>query len=327
MEVFTSILISSILTVTGLYYVVNDNQGSVDFDLKTEVAIANDRIKEVGGLLVGAKTHQTLPRSADILPPNKENDFKEINLDCEAAVAYDLRTGAVLYGKNEKKLLPIASITKLMAALVFLDYYPDFNKIYEIKNEDKVEGGKINLFPGEKVRVMDLFYSSLVASDNMAIIAMIHSLGIKEEDFVKKMNEKAAWLGLENTSFKDPVGLSDNNISTSLDLARLTQEAVLRKEIAKATTLKEYNFSTLEGRKKIMYATNELIDVYSKNKIDMVGGKTGFTEAAGGCLTGQFSDREGNEVITVVLGGKNREARFSQTSKLVDWVYNNYQWN
>lgn len=272
---------------------------------------------------------QTLPKNDDAPPPPsgpiKKSDAAELDLSCASAAVLDLKTGKVLFDKDAEKESPIASITKLMTALVFLDHNPGWDAIYEMRADDKREGGKIHLFTGDKVKIKDLFYTSLVASDNVATIGLIHSTGLSLEEFMVKMNEKAMEIGLTKTSFKDPLGLNDNNISNALEIAKLANKALLRDEIRNAAMTKMYEFKTQQGRAKVVYSTDDLLSVFPENGIEIKGGKTGYTEAAGYCFVGKFGNK-GNEVISVVLNGDSKSARFDQTHALVKWIYDSYSW-
>lgn len=288
-----------------------------------------------GGKVLGAEASffnirtRTLPKNNDAPPPPpqgpvKNSEVAELDLDCGSAAVLDLKTGKILYDKNADKESPIASITKLMTALVFLDHNPGWDKVYEMQAGDRREGGKIHLFTGEKVKVKDLFYTSLVASDNVATIGLISSTGLSLEQFVAKMNEKALELGLPKTKFKDPLGL-DDNVSSALEIARLANRALQREEIKNATMTKLYEFKTQQGKTKAVYSTDDLLSVFPENGIEIKGGKTGYTEAAGYCFVGKFSNK-GNEVISVVLNGESKDARFDHTHALVKWAYDSYSW-
>lgn len=288
-----------------------------------------------GGKILGAEASffnirtQTLPKNDDApLPPQgpiKKSDISELDLNCASAVVLDLETGKILFDKDAEKESSIASITKLMTALVFLDHNPGWDVIYEMRADDKREGGKIHLFTGDKVKVKDLFYTSLVASDNVATIGLIHSTGLSLEEFMVKMNEKATEIGLVKTSFKDPLGLNDSNVSNALEIAKLANKALLREEIKNAAMTKMYEFKTQQGRAKVIYNTDDLLSVFPENGIEIKGGKTGYTEAAGYCFVGKFGNK-GNEIISVVLNGESKNARFDQTHTLVKWVYDSYSW-
>ncbi|MGE5426119.1 MAG: D-alanyl-D-alanine carboxypeptidase family protein [Bacillota bacterium] len=232
-----------------------------------------------------------------------------------------------LESKEEVRRQPIASITKLMTALVFLDHNPGWDKAYTIGRQDLVEGGKVNLFVGDTVSVKDLFNSSLVASDNGATLALARSTGLSDEEFIAAMNGKAKELGLMQTAFVDPIGLNDDNLSTVKDVARLAKAALDKSDIAAAVGKPSYRFATTEGREKILESTDWLLESDGGNGLQAVGGKTGYTDKAGYCFVGRFRDMSGRSVIVAVLnsgGGKNE--RFVQAKELAAWALNHCQW-
>ena len=231
-----------------------------------------------------------------------------------------------LWGKDAETAQPIASISKLMTALVFLDNNPGWETTYKITAKDSIGGGKNNLFLGDTIKIKDLFYTSLVSSDNGATLALTHATGLDNEKFVELMNTKAKEIGMFSASFVEPTGLSDRNRASARDVARLAREALRQPELKKAVTTKTYNFKTLEDREKKLTNTDELLsDEWSK--ISVLGGKTGYTESAGYCFVGQFKNEKGKEIISVVLGAPNKEARFAETKKLVTWIFNSYEIN
>jgi len=246
----------------------------------------------------------------------------------------DAERGAVLMANDHFFLFtekadepqPIASITKLMTALVFLDNNPGWNNTYIITEADKVEGGRLNLFLGDEVTVKDLFYTSLVASDNGATLALVHSSGLSETEFVTKMNSQALKMGLSQTSFTDPIGLSEDNLSTAREVALLAQAAFKRPEISDATTRPDYQFTTLVGREKKIESTDYLLFDSGQQILTVLGGKTGYTEQAGYCFVGRLRDKSGREVISVVLNSQDKNGRFKDSKSLANWVFANYNW-
>lgn len=221
---------------------------------------------------------------------------------------------------------PIASITKLMTALVFLDNNPGWDKIYRITPADKVEGGRLNLFPGDEVKLKDLLYTALVASDNGATLALVHATGLSPQEFVAKMNAKAAELGLHQTSFEDPIGLSDNNVSTAREVALLAQAALKREEIRQATIKREYAFKTEGGLEKKIESTDNLLYDSGQDSLQVLGGKTGYTDKAGYCFVGRLRGANGQEVISVILNSAGKNDRFKESKGLANWVFENYIW-
>lgn len=271
--------------------------------------------------------HQNrLPLSQDLPKAERNPGWQDPVIPATRAVIFDASTNSFLWEKNADIKQPLASITKLLTALVFLDYNPGWEEVYKIGPEDKVEGGKISLFLGEEVRIKDLFYSSLVASDNGATLALVHATGLSEEEFISKMNLKARQLGLFDSNFVDPTGLSDNNVSTAKDIARLANAALKNKDIKQATLTENYEFKTLDGKSKKVESTDYLLGSNLSEDIALEGGKTGYTEKAGYCFVGQFKNKEGREIVSVVLNGVSKNDRFKQTKALVIWTFQGYKW-
>lgn len=277
---------------------------------------------------------QCRPAIVSRLPENlikpaivKKPDAPEFSLTASSGAVLLVKNNTFLYEKNATAVQPIASLTKLMTALVFLDHNPGFNEEYVISVSDNIAGGKNNLFTGDTVKMSDLFNTSLVASDNGATMALAHATGLSDKEFVAAMNEKASKLGLFNTSFVEPTGLSDKNISTARDVARLAKEALGHEEIKNSTTRKGYTFTTKEGREKKIESTDYLLYSDSIADINLLGGKTGYTERAGYCFVGKFSDKREDEIISVVLNSNGKNDRFLETKSLINWVFTNFNWN
>lgn len=287
----------------------SEENGGAEDALKTEPSAANPP-------LTGK---QELTLKEDALP---------LDLAVESAFAVDSSSGTVLFSKNSPESRPPASIVKLMTAMVFLEHNPVWDNVYEVQPADRRQGGRIYIFNGEKIRTRDLFYLSLVASDNTATAALIKSLGLSEEMFVQEMNEKAASLGLKRTKFYDALGLDDRNVSTAEEIARFVEAGLKQEEISRATLSKSYEFFTLNAvsRKKVVYNTDILLDIFPQNGIKILGGKTGYTAAAGYCFAGRFINEAGREIVSVVLGGDTPASRFTETDKLIKWIFANYQW-
>lgn len=247
-------------------------------------------------------------------------------LNADKGAVLSVSDRSLLFKKNADKVQPIASITKLMTALVFLDHNPGWNEVYEITAADNISGGHLNLFLGERIKIKDLFYTSLIASDNGATIALVHATGLSEADFVKEMNEKAHRLSLLKTKFADPIGLSDNNVSTATEVAWLAKEAFSKKEISETTTNSEYKFITANGKEKKIESTDYLLFDSAPGPWQLLGGKTGYTDTAGYCFVGRFKDNQGRELISAILGSSGKNDRFKESKSLIGWVWQNYIW-
>lgn len=275
--------------------------------------------------LFWAQSGQTaLVNSAPLISLKPEARVIEIAAPRAAVLAAQDRF--FLYTKNADIPQPIASITKLMTALVFLETNPDWEKIYKIQASDQVEGGRLNLFVGDEAKLKDIFYTSLLASDNGATMALVHASGLSETEFVARMNDKANDLNLNQTRFVDPIGLSNGNVSSAREVARLAQAALNREEIRLATEKKEYIFTTSGGRVKKIESTDYLLFDSEPNGFKVLGGKTGYTDQAGYCFVGHFQDPAGRELISVILNSAGKNERFRETKALVNWVLASYFW-
>jgi D-alanyl-D-alanine carboxypeptidase len=223
--------------------------------------------------------------------------------------AFDVLSGKALYAKSADSEVPIASITKLMTALVAMENIKDFDFYYKIKASDMISGGRYYIQPGEEIMLVDLLQLSLIASANSATRALVSASGLEEEDFLHKMNLRAKDLGMVNSNFFDPVGISHYNKSSASEVAMLLKAVISNETLAEIIGKQSYNFSTKAGRIVKAYTTNSLLKKYPKKEISIQGGKTGHTKAAGYCLTSAF-EKDNNRIITVVLGAQENYQRF-----------------
>lgn len=267
-------------------------------------------------------------------PPQRINpENVGLILKAERYAAIDTASGRMLIGHNADEPQAIASITKLATALVILDQKPDWEKRVEMSEQDETVGAYPDIYRGETVLFQDLWYAALVGSDNNAIMAMIRALGFGKNDFVQAMNAKARELKMYNSIFTDPTGLDENNRSTALDVAKLLQSALAREEISRAVLTEEYEFQILESKYKSRDSgkvknTDILLDSFLNEKqygYEFLGGKTGFTDEAGYCL-GVKTQKDGHEIIAVVLRSNSIKNRFQDIKALTDWVFSNYNW-
>lgn len=236
-----------------------------------------------------------------------------------------------LFEKDSETSFPIASITKLMTAVIALQKYElDHQIIVSEKAFLKDLHRPNNLFPGETYKVRDLLYSNLMESGNTAAYALAEGRTIFEynrtaDSFIAKMNQKAQSLGMEKTYFSNPTGLDPLipgigvNRSSPRDLLLLAKYLIDYPLIWEILSTKEYDLRTADGTLKYrMKNTNELL--YEKNFIK--GGKTGQTWRAGGNLFAIFK-RDDGYLFTVVLGSNDR---FRDTKTLLNWIEKAYHW-
>lgn len=236
-------------------------------------------------------------------------------IPARSAVLIDGSDMSIKYEQEAFVRVPIASITKLMTAMVALDYGLDWDAPADILPKEYVEGGQLLLHPGETATVRDLFNASLLGSANNATLAYVRSLGIENDEFVRAMNRKAVELELEQTEFEDVTGLNTRNISTAYEVAKMAVMAFGQyPEIAEATRQEEYYFVVGgSGREHTIKNTNKLI---SENNWQASGSKTGFLYEAGYCLVMQGADDISNR-LGVVLGSESEAQHFAAMEKLL----------
>ncbi|PIR94291.1 hypothetical protein COT97_02270 [Candidatus Falkowbacteria bacterium CG10_big_fil_rev_8_21_14_0_10_39_11] len=258
---------------------------------------------------------------------NEENIGVEIT--AEKFVVIDIESGLVLLESHSQVKQPIASITKLMTAMVILDFEPNWQQSVMMSLVDETSGAYPHIYRGEEVLFYDMWKAGLISSDNNAIMAMVRSLGVSRIDFVQMMNEKAKELKLYNTKFADPTGLNAGNMSTASDVARLVYEAMKHNEIRESVLQESYKFDILNNKKKrTIVNTDILLDSFLNSEeygYELVGGKTGFLPEAGYCLAVEI-EHENKPVMIAVLNSDTISDRFQDTKVLADWVFNNYEW-
>jgi len=227
------------------------------------------------------------------------------------AILIDPSTGQVLFEKNSSRQVPIASLTKLMTALVFLEQKPDLSREVEVTNVELAGAGHTQLRNGEIVALGDLLHMSLMCSDNVATRVLAREGGLSSEDYVARMNRKAVELGLAGTRFVEFTGLDERNVSTAADVARMLHAAAHDPLIQSITTTREYEFRT-ERRVHAIRNTDRLL----YGHYDVLGGKTGFISEAGYCFA-TWIRTQGRDLIAVVLGAPTNATRFADAVRLI----------
>jgi D-alanyl-D-alanine carboxypeptidase len=259
----------------------------------------------------------------EVIPHKIDNKSLGVKISAISAAVMDKNTGLILWQKNAQEQRSLASITKLMTALVFLDNNPGWDTEITLEERDEINGGTNRILRGETVKVKDIFYTALIASDNNATRALVRSTGLEESDFVDQMNAKAKKLSLENTSFVDPTGLRDNNKSTALDVLSLAKIAFENQDINDAVSQAVYNFQAISGKNHKIISTNKLFSSF----LDIKAGKTGFVNASGYCLVAEVGGEGKEDIISVVLGSDSHDGRFQDLKILSSWALENFTWS
>jgi serine-type D-Ala-D-Ala endopeptidase (penicillin-binding protein 7) len=233
-----------------------------------------------------------------------------------ASIILDPSTGAVLWQENAQEKRSIASITKVMTAVVFLEDQPDLSQVVTVERVDTYAASTTYLRANDRITVDNLLHLTLIASDNAAARALARLSHGGTAAFVERMNSKAAELGLESTSFTDPSGLKPENVSSAYDLSRLITYASSDERIAPIMRTAEYNVET--NRRTIsIHNTNRLV---IDGDVTVMAGKTGFISKAGHCLVTLLRMPAGNTVAFVVLGATSNPGRFWETRHLFNWL-------
>ena len=230
-----------------------------------------------------------------------------------AAVLIHADSGKVLYAHNENEPLPMASTTKLMTALLVLEQGSLSDTVTVSARAAGVEGSSMYLRPGEELSVEELLYGLMLSSGNDAAMALAEYCAGTVEEFVRRMNEKAAELGLENTHYVNPNGLHDEQHYTSAsDLARLMQVCLCSEDFCRisGTYTAQIGVRSLRNHNKLL-----------KSCRGVFSGKTGYTKAAGRCLV-SACEREGLRLICVTL---RDPCDWEDHAALYDWAYGRYE--
>jgi D-alanyl-D-alanine endopeptidase (penicillin-binding protein 7) len=244
------------------------------------------------------------------------------NVQAQAAVVVDLDGNEELFTKNADEVRPIASISKLMAVLVVLDHHVDMDAATQMIDSDRqiAQGGARSRLPiGLSFTNRDLLHAALMASDNRAVPALGRAVGLDPQQLVAAMNNKAKDLGLQRTTFEDPVGLNSNNRSTARDLVGLLRAAMKNPTITEITQKAKYVAHPVGKPGWTIEYTNT--DVLARTgRIDVITGKTGYTDIALYCLAVAVKMANSRQVAMVFLGAVGKMTRFADFSRVSQWL-------
>ena len=247
---------------------------------------------------------------------------QELAIKAKSAILIEPKTGTVLYEMNADEKLPPASVTKIMSLLLVMEAIDKGNlkldtSVSASEHACSMGGSQIWLEPSENMTVDELLKATVIASANDACVALGEQVAGSEEGFVALMNEKAKKLGMKNTEFKNATGLdAEGHLTTARDIA------IMSGELLKYSLIKKYStvwMDTLRNGESELVNTNKLIRFYK----GATGLKTGTTSIAKYCLSAS-AQRNGMELVAVVLAGETSSDRFSGAKKLLDYGFANY---
>lgn len=256
-------------------------------------------------------------QKVSIPPASKNLPFPKIF--AKAILIKDLETDMILYQKDISTPLPPASTTKVMTALVASAYFKP-NSPLTVTTSANIPGANVGLTTGESLSFRSLLYGMLLPSGNDAAFAIAENYPGGVVGFVSAMNKKAAELNLLNTHFDNPAGFdSPNHYSSAKDMATITQASLKDAQLARIFATKQTDIVSLD--KKYQHKLLNLNKLLSEIP-GVLGIKTGKTEAAKENLI-TLVDRNNHKILFVLLGSDDR---FLETTRLIDWVYSNFEW-
>jgi D-alanyl-D-alanine endopeptidase (penicillin-binding protein 7) len=238
-------------------------------------------------------------------------------VESRSAIVLDATSGDELFAKDADEVRPIASTTKIFVAMAVRKHLDleGWTEIAKVDAQNAAGGARTRLDIGQKFRNKDLLRAMLIASDNRAPTALGRAAGLSPDDLVAAMNDIAKHLHLKHTRFTDPTGLR-GNVSTAREMA-IALRAVLADDVLRAIMRQDSADVVSKDRYKIHYGTTNAPLV--AGKWDVIGGKTGYTHAAGYCfVTGaRFDDRE---VVMAFLGASGKLTRFADFNRVAAWL-------
>lgn len=262
-----------------------------------------------------------LPATLAIAQP-KAPDPKRLQLESTKAVVYDAQTGQVLYAKNANNTAPIASITKLMTAMVVLDGKLPMDEMLSISKEDvdRLKGTYSRMRIGTRQSRKEMLRLALMSSENRAASALSRHYPGGRKAFIAAMNRKAAQLKMKHTVFEDSTGLSSHNVSSAGDLVLMTQAASRYPLITQFTTTAEYSVRFPQPRYSLDFVnTNRLV---RGGSWDIQLSKTGYTSEAGRCLV--MKTRVGNRpLVMVLLNSQGKLSPLGDANRIKRWLEGN----
>lgn len=250
-------------------------------------------------------------------------DPANLDLASVSVVVKDLGTGEVLFQRNEQRVQPIASITKLMTALVTLDASQSLNEKIpiEVKDIPIMRNVDSRVRIGSEIPRGDVLLIALMSSENRAAASLGHSYPGGVKGFIDTMNRKAQALNMPHTHYEEPTGLSENNVSTASDLMRLIEAAGSYREISAATTASKKDvFFSHPKYALAFYNTNPLVN---KKQWNISLSKTGYTDDAGRCLV-MRTTIAGRDIGLVLLDSLGKLTHLADAQRIRRWLETGY---
>lgn len=261
----------------------------------------------------------------------KDNLFLEdVNMEAaSSALLCDINEKNVLYAKNPHERLYPASLTKVMTALVAMKYGSMDQTLIATESVYISEPGAVlcGLKPGDRMTLNQALHILLMQSANDVALLIAENIGGSVDKFIEKMNEEAKMLGATNTNFVNPHGLTDeNHYTTAYDLYLIFNEAVTYEKFSEIIQMSAYDTAYYDGNGNTKEVSVKSTNRYFRDSVELpqnvtvMGGKTGYTSAAGSCLLLQSRDKNGSPYISVILKAESNDLVYTQMTELLNKI-------
>jgi D-alanyl-D-alanine carboxypeptidase len=305
----------------------SSNNLNVPFSFGGQIVRAEESVNNSLTAIRTGGDSAVFPASKPILPLPKDKSIYDSKLTAVSAVVMDARTKKILFEKNITEARPLASITKLMSAIILLGLPVDWQSTTTIISADGNSDQLVS--EGEIYKLDDLWNVALIGSSNKAIKALVRSSGLSEAQFIVEMNKKAEEFGLSSLHFDGVTGLSEKNIGNVQDISNMLIEALHFEKIYTALHIGEYYARPLNKEKlRRVWSTNWLLTNWEPNdfKACNIAGKTGYIPESLYNFTVSLSNENKHQIIVTVLGASCNESRFSEARDLANWTFAHYLW-
>lgn len=243
----------------------------------------------------------------------------ELNIASVSAAAVDLKSGKVVYRRHADLVMPIASLTKLMTAMVVLDAGQSITEKIQFSEADRQEIKRYfsRIRVGSKLPRGEVLRIALMSSENLAAAALANNYPGGRNTFVRAMNKKAKSLGMSSSHFVDSTGLSEQNVSTANDLVKMVRAASRYKDIKRYSSTPVHTANFSHPRYRLAYVNTNSLVRYERWSVAL--SKTGYLDEAGRCLVMQTKIK-GRQMILVLLDSFGKRSPVGDAGRIKKWV-------
>ena len=236
-----------------------------------------------------------------------------------SALVFDMDAGQVLYAKNADNIQPVASLTKLVSALALVSAEPDLDRAIEIaaRHYPTRNGALSKLWTDDRIVGWDALGAALVSSDNRGAFALASAAGMDLDPFVGRMNQVSAELRMDLSSWSEPSGLEDENLSTARDMARATLAVAAHPLLSSVASAPYWDLRYQNRPLRRVNSTNRLL---ARPDLLTIAAKTGFTNTAGYCFSTALQTSGGRRLVITLLGAQRRTHRYLDVNRILRWI-------